>query len=496
MIKTIFDKGTLGKNATSFPLDPITSDTALDIPAELLRGKQDALDIPDVPEIELVRHYIDLSRKNYGIDNGIYPLGSCTMKYNPKVHESIASMPGFRDIHPLQFLQSNKSCQGILRVLHELASILATLTGMDAFTLQPAAGAHGEFTGMLTIKKAMMHEGLEKKKNKIIVPDTSHGTNPASAAACNFEVIEIKSNEHGLVNIEELKKALAPGDVAGIMLTNPNTLGLFEEQILEITSMVHDAGGLCYYDGANLNGLCGICRPGDMGFDIVHVNLHKTFGTPHGGGGPGAGPVGVKENLKDFLPGPRISLDNGEYRIILPEHGGFGSIKAFHGNIGVIVRAYCYVNSLGLAGLRKSTQCAVLNANYLKAKLKDTICVPYSKRCYHEFVGSDTGFPNGVTTDDIAKRMQDLGVHPPTIYFPLIVHGAMMIEPTETESRSRLDDLVEIIKRIKKEAETEPATVKSAPLAMPVKRLDQVLAARNPVLTTRAIKEMGEKSGN
>nr|MDO8083231.1 aminomethyl-transferring glycine dehydrogenase subunit GcvPB [Candidatus Sigynarchaeum springense] len=493
MIKTIFDKGKPGKNATNFPLDAITSGTALGIPDELLRGEQDPLEIPDVPEVELVRHYIDLSRKNYGIDNGIYPLGSCTMKYNPKIHESIASMPGFRDIHPLQVLQSKASSQGILRVLYEMASILASLTGMDAFTMQPAAGAHGEFAGMLTIKKAMMERGLEKKKNKIIVPDTSHGTNPASAAACNFEVIEIKSDQHGLVNIEELKKALEPGDVAGIMLTNPNTLGLFEEQILEITRLVHDAGGLCYYDGANFNGLCGICRPGDMGFDIIHVNLHKTFGTPHGGGGPGAGPVGVKGALKEFLPGPRISIANGEYSIVLPEHGGFGSIKAFHGNIGVILRAYCFVKALGLEGLRKSTQCAVLNANYMKAQLKDTICVPYSKRCYHEFVGSDSGFPNDVTTDDIAKRMQDMGVHPPTIYFPLIVHGAIMIEPTETESRSRLDDMVAIIKQIKAEAETEPATVKNAPSTMPVRRLDQVLAARNPVLTARSLKEMGEK---
>ncbi len=493
MIQTIYDKGKPGKNATSFPLDETTSGTALDIPGDLLRSKQDALDIPDVPEVELVRHYIDLSRKNYGIDNGIYPLGSCTMKYNPKVHEAIVNMPGFRDIHPLQVLQSKANSQGILHVLHDMASILASVTGMDAFTLQPAAGAHGEFTGMLTIKKAMIQKSLEKKKNKIIVPDTSHGTNPASAAACNFEVIEIKSDDHGLVNIEELKKALAPGDVAGVMLTNPNTLGLFEEQILEVTRLVHEAGGLCYYDGANLNGLCGICRPGDMGFDIVHVNLHKTFATPHGGGGPGAGPVGVKEGLKDFLPGPRISLANGEYSIILPENGGFGSIKAFHGNIGVILRAYCFVKSLGLEGLRKSTQCAVLNANYLKSQLKDTICVPYEKRCYHEFVGSDSCFPNGVTTDDIAKRMQDLGIHPPTIYFPIIVHGALMIEPTETESLSRLDQLVAVIKQIRVEAEKEPETVKTAPSTMPVKRLDQVLAARNPVLTVKALRERREK---
>jgi glycine dehydrogenase subunit 2 len=493
MIQTIYDKATPGKNATGFPLDAKTASTPLGIPGELLRGKEDVLDIPDVPEVEIVRHYTGLSRKNYGIDNGIYPLGSCTMKYNPKVHESIAGMAGFRDIHPLQFMQSKENSQGILQVLHEMASILSGLTGMDAFTLQPAAGAHGEFTGLLTIKKALMKNGLEKKKNKIIIPDTSHGTNPASAAACNFEVIEIKSNEHGLVNIDELKAALAPGDVAGIMLTNPNTLGLFEEQITDITKLVHDAGGLCYYDGANLNGLCGICRPGDMGFDVVHVNLHKTFSTPHGGGGPGAGPVGVKDSLKEFLPGPRISCINGEYSIALPENGGFGSIKAFHGNIGVILKAYCYVKSLGLEGVRKSTRCAVLNANYLKAQLKDTICVPYTNRCYHEFVGSDDCFPNGVTTEDIAKRMLDYGVHSPTVYFPLIVHGAIMIEPTETESRSRLDELVDVFKRIKTEAEKEPAVVKNAPATMAVRRLDQVLAARNPILTVKALRKAEEK---
>lgn len=492
-IQTIYDKATPGRNATSFSLDAEMSGTPVSIPQDLLRGTGDPLDIPDVPEIEIVRHYTRLSRNNYGIDNGIYPLGSCTMKYNPKVHEAIAAMPGFRDLHPLQFLQSRANSQGILQVMHEMASILCALTGMDAFTMQPAAGAQGEFTGLLAIKKAMIERGFGQKKNKIIVPDTSHGTNPASAAACNFDVVEIKSNEHGLVNIDELDAALAPGDVAGIMLTNPNTLGLFEERILEITRRVHDAGGLCYYDGANLNGLCGICRPGDMGFDVVHVNLHKTFSTPHGGGGPGSGPVGVKDGLQKFLPGPRVTLEHGEYRVALPVSDMAGSIKAFHGNVGVILRAYCYVKSLGLEGLRKSTQCAVLNANYLKARLKDTICVPYQNRCYHEFVGSDDCFPNGVTTDDIAKRLIDLGIHPPTIYFPLIVHGAIMIEPTETESRSRLDGLVEMFEQIRDEAEKDPSTVKNSPVHMPVKRLDQVLAARNPVLTVKAMKNVEEK---
>lgn len=488
MIVTIFDKSAPGKNATSFVAEKQIDAVDMDIPQSMFRN---GLDIPDVPEIELIRHFMDLSRKNYGVDNGIYPLGSCTMKYNPKINEAIASMPGFRDIHPLQFLQSIDNSQGILQLLYELETMLAEVTGMDTFTLQPAAGAHGEFTGQLMIKKYMDQQGLGK--NKILVPDTSHGTNPASAAAATFEVIEIKSNENGLVDIEQLRQALAPGDVAGIMLTNPNTLGLFEENILQITSMVHDAGGLCYYDGANLNGLCGICRPGDMGFDIIHVNLHKTFSTPHGGGGPGAGPVGVKKFLEDFLPGPRISSDDGKFRIVMPEQGGFGSIKAFHGNIGVIIRAYCFMKALGLDGLRKSTQCAVLNANYVKECLKDTMCVPYARRCYHEFVGSDECMPNGVNTEDIAKRMLDLGIHAPTIYFPLIVHGAIMIEPTETESKARLDDFIDIIKRIRKEAEDEPDIVKNAPHVLPVKRLDQVLAARNPVLTVKALKEMIEK---
>nr|MDO8108970.1 aminomethyl-transferring glycine dehydrogenase subunit GcvPB [Candidatus Sigynarchaeota archaeon] len=493
MITTIFDKAAPGKNATGFMTDKQVEGVPAGIPASLIRDAADSLEIPDIPEVEIVRHYTELSRKNYGVDNGIYPLGSCTMKYNPKINETLTNLPGFRDIHPLQGLQDNRGIQGILQLLHETSLMLAEITGMDAFTLQPAAGAHGEFTGNLIIKKYIMMKGLDKKKNKIIVPDTSHGTNPASAASCNFEVIEIKSNEQGLVDLDQLAQALAPGDVAGIMLTNPNTLGLFEEEILKVTKMVHDAGGLCYYDGANLNGLCGVCRPGDMGFDIIHVNLHKTFSTPHGGGGPGAGPVGVKAFLKELLPGPRTALKDGKYSFTLPEQAGLGSIKAFHGNIGVVIRAYCYMKALGLSGLRRGTECAVLGANYVKVMLKDTICVPYQRRCYHEFVGSDDGFPNHVNTEDIAKRMLDLGVHAPTIYFPILVHGAIMIEPTETEALARLDGLVNIIKQIHKEAEETPAIVKSAPNDMPVKRLDQVLAARNPVLTVKALKKMQEK---
>jgi glycine dehydrogenase subunit 2 len=500
MIHTIFDKAAPGRNAISFPVGMPDEPVDMDIPEALLRDRSDELGVPDVPEIEIVRHYMSLSCENYGIDNGIYPLGSCTMKYNPKINEALAALPGFRDIHPLQGLQDEQSCQGILQVLHEMGLMLADLTGMDAFTLQPAAGAHGEFTGQLIIKNYMVQNGLDKQKNKIIVPDTSHGTNPASAAQAKFEVIEIKSDKStGLVDLEQLRQALAPGDVAGIMLTNPNTLGLFEEEILEITRLVHESGGLCYYDGANLNGLCGICLPGDMGFDIVHVNLHKTFSTPHGGGGPGSGPVGVKDFLKNLLPGPRIEESDGMYTMVLPEQGGFGSIKAFHGNVGVILRAYCYMKALGLEGLRQSTKSAVLNANYLKAELKDTICVPYASRCYHEFVGSDDCFPNGVNTEDIAKRLLDLGVHAPTIYFPILVHGAIMIEPTETESRARLDGLVDAFKQVRAEAEADPDVVKNAPSTMSVHRLDQVMAARAPVLNAKDLESLlgsAAKPGN
>ncbi|MHA1681754.1 MAG: aminomethyl-transferring glycine dehydrogenase subunit GcvPB [Promethearchaeota archaeon] len=488
-MKTIFDLHAEKRNSMNFEIEASLTGIPVDIPREMLRGGADALDLPDVPEVELVRHFIKLSKKNYGVDDGIYPLGSCTMKYNPKINEVLANLEGFRDIHPLQFLQDDNNVQGIIGLLYETGMMLSDLTGMDHFTLQPAAGAHGEFTGLLIIKKYLQDREKDGHRNKIIVSDTAHGTNPASANACDFETIELTSKSNGLVDLEQLSFALEKGDVAGIMLTNPNTLGLFEEEIIEITGMVHDAGGLCYYDGANLNGLCGVCRPGDMGFDIIHLNLHKSFSTPHGGGGPGSGPVGVKEFLKEFVPGPRYSKESGRYSIT-PGHDNIaGTIKAFHGNVGVIIKAYCYLKSLGLNGIRKSTQCAVLNANYLKVKLKDLVNIPHDKRCYHEFVASDVGFPNGVNTEDIAKRMLDHGIHAPTIYFPLIVHGAIMVEPTETESLDRLDELVGIFKKIKEEALSTPHMVKNAPSTLPVKRLNQVDAARNPILTIDALKE-------
>ncbi len=496
MTKTIFDMAEKGKNTVSFVPEDAVASVMLDIPPSLLRdAKADGTGIPDVPEVELVRHYINLSTKNFGIDNGTYPLGSCTMKYNPKINEAIANLDGFKNLHPLQFLQDLKNSQGIFQVLFELERMLSEITGMDTFSLQPAAGAHGEFTGMLVIKKHLMKKGEDKKRNKIIVPDTAHGTNPASAAVCNFDTIEIKSNADGLVDLDQLKEALKPGDVAGIMLTNPNTLGLFEKDILAVTALVHESGGLCYYDGANLNGLCGICRPGDMGFDIIHVNLHKTFATPHGGGGPGAGPVGVKGYLKEFLPGPRVVKHGDVLDMISTVQDGIDSVKAFHGNIAVIIKAYCYIKALGLAGLRKATMNAVLNANYCMARLvnEKILNVPYKGRCYHEFVANDEGFPNGVSTEDIAKRMLDFGVHAPTVFFPLVVHGALMIEPSETECIHRLDDLVSIFKNIKQEAERTPEVVKGAPHTMPVGRLDSVQAAREPVLTHKMLVERKRK---
>ncbi|MHA1697890.1 MAG: aminomethyl-transferring glycine dehydrogenase subunit GcvPB [Promethearchaeota archaeon] len=486
----IFDKHSPGRNAINFDFDPWLDDQRHDIPSSLLRDETEDLGIPDVPEIEITRHFTRLSCLNYGVDNGSYPLGSCTMKYNPRINEKIADLKFFRQLHPLQYLQSDSSCQGILQIFHELDAMLSILTGMGEFTLQPAAGAHGEFTGLLIIKKYMKMKGESLKKDKIIVPDTAHGTNPASATFCNFETLEIGSTPSGLIDLEQLAVALDPGDVAGIMLTNPNTLGLFEKNILAVTKMVHEAGGLCYYDGANLNGLAGICRPGDMGFDIIHLNLHKTFGTPHGGGGPGAGPVGVKSFLKELLPGPRILKVGSNYIVQDPPKNSTGNIKAFHGNVSVLIKAYCYLKSLGFQGIRRSTCIAVLNANYLKKNLEEFMKIPYnSSNCYHEFVASDENFPNEVSTEDFAKRILDFGMYAPTIYFPLIVHGALMIEPTETESLKRLDGIVEVFKEIWKEAENNPEILKTAPHQTPVGRLDQVGAARDPILTYKQFNE-------
>ncbi len=433
------------------------------------------LPIPNISEVEIVRHFINLSNRNYGVDTGIYPLGSCTMKYNPKINENIARMPKFAQIHPLQ--EENSGC---LELIYNISLLLGEITGMDGFTMQPAAGAHGELVGLLIIKKYFESKGI--KKHKIIVPDSAHGTNPASAKMAGFSIIEIQSNKDGEVPIDELEFAMKEGDVAGIMLTNPNTLGVFDRQIKEITSIVHENGGLCYYDGANLNPMLGICRPRDMGFDIIHLNLHKTFSTPHGGGGPGSGPIGVVDELIPFLPKPcLISTQNG---IICKENNNesIGRIRAFWGNFGVIIRAYAYILALGAEGLKKVGQIAVLNANYLRVLLQKNYHLPFNRICQHEFVLSDRDMPNEITTEDIAKRILDYGVYAPTVYFPLIISGALMIEPTETESKQSLDNFVEVMNKIYEEARTNPKKLKNAPQNTFVKRLDAVQAARNPIL--------------
>ncbi|MCJ7648832.1 MAG: aminomethyl-transferring glycine dehydrogenase subunit GcvPB [Candidatus Lokiarchaeota archaeon] len=471
--KIIFEKSINRSNENFIPkMDVITKDLAKIIPTSLIRKE---LPIPNVPEVEIVRHYINLSNRNYGVDTGLYPLGSCTMKYNPKINEVIARIPGFSQIHPLQ-----EENQGSLKILIELSKLLAEITGMEGFTLQPAAGAHGELVGLLIMKKYFENKNI--LKTKIIVPDSAHGTNPASAKMAGFSIIELQSNEYGEVPLDHLEHAMKQGDVAGIMLTNPNTLGVFDRNIKEITRIVHENDGLCYYDGANLNPMLGVCRPGDMGFDIVHLNLHKTFSTPHGGGGPGSGPVGVIEELIPFLPEPCLISNKDGIICVERNNNSIGRIKAFWGNFGIILRAYSYILALGAKGLSKVGRISVLNANYLRHKLKKRYHLPYDRTCKHEFVLSDKGIPNDITTEDIAKRILDYGVYAPTIYFPLIVNGAIMIEPTETETRNNLDRYVDILFKIYDEAKENPEILKKAPHNTPIGRLDAVLAARTPKL--------------
>lgn len=475
---TIFEYSSPGRVGASLPepdvpMQPLSAW----LPKDALRAE--APDLPEVSEVDVVRHFTRLSQRNHGVDLGFYPLGSCTMKYNPKVMEDAAALNGFTALHPYQ---PEETVQGALQLLYELDRYLCEITGMDRFTLQPAAGAHGELTGLMLIRAYHEHHGDGEKRTKVIVPDSAHGTNPASAAVCGYQVISVKSNERGGVDLDELKKAVGP-DTAALMLTNPNTLGLFDENIAEIAEIVHGAGGLLYYDGANANAILGISRPGDMGFDVVHLNLHKTFATPHGGGGPGSGPVGVKKILEPFLPVPLVTREGERYRLDYDHPDSIGRVKSFFGNFGVMVKAYAYIRALGPDGLRRASENAVLNANYLMHRLKERYALPYERSCMHEFVLSGSRQKAfGVHTLDIAKRLLDYGFHAPTVYFPLIVEEALMIEPTETESVETLDAFADAMLAIADEAEKTPDVLHEAPLTLPVRRLDEARAARQPDL--------------
>ncbi len=476
-MRTLFDRVSREARGGIFPACDVPSRSPEDIlGADLLRAR--APRIPNLSEGEVARHYTQLSKLNYGVDDGIYPLGSCTMKYNPKLNEDVARLSGFADIHPRA---DEALVQGALHLLHSLSEALRGISGLAAVTLQPVAGAHGELTGMFLLKRFFEERG-EAGRTRVLLPDSAHGTNPASAAAAGLSVTEIRSNERGTVDLDALRAEL-DSTVAGIMLTVPNTLGIFEENILEVTRAVHEAGGLCYFDGANLNSFIGRARPGDMGADVFHFNLHKTLSTPHGGGGPGAGAVAVSQPLAEYLPVPRIEETGSSYRLDWDHPKSIGSVHGFYGNFLVAVKAYAYLLQLGDAGLRAVSENAVLNANYLQERLKATYPLPYDRLCKHEFVLSGERLPNEVSTLDVAKRLIDYGVHPPTVYFPLIVHEALMIEPTETESLQSLDRFAEIMETIATEAREHPELLHDAPTRAPVRRLDQTQAARNPVLS-------------
>ncbi|WCN38889.1 aminomethyl-transferring glycine dehydrogenase subunit GcvPB [Aneurinibacillus uraniidurans] len=472
----IFEVSQAGRSACSLPVCDVPEVELADVlPIGHLR--EVAAELPEVSELQLIRHYTALSRRNHGVDSGFYPLGSCTMKYNPKINEDVARYPGFARIHPYQ---PEKTVQGALQLMYELQCDLAAITGMDAVTLQSVAGAHGEWTGLMMIRA--YHESRGETRTKVIVPDSAHGTNPASASVAGLTAITIPSDADGFVDVEALRQAVGP-DTAALMLTNPNTLGLFEKNIAEIAQIVHEAGGLLYYDGANANAVLGKVRPGDMGFDVVHLNLHKTFTTPHGGGGPGSGPVGVKKELIPFLPKPVVVKEGEMYRLDDDRPQSIGRVKAYYGNFGINVRAYTYIRTMGPEGLRLVSEYAVLNANYMMRRLAEQYDLPFDVVCKHEFVLSGNRQKKlGVRTLDIAKRLLDFGYHPPTIYFPLIVEECMMIEPTETETKETLDAFIEVMLQIAQEAEETPELVQEAPHHTVVGRLDEVLAARKPKL--------------
>jgi glycine dehydrogenase subunit 2 len=477
--KLIFEVSREGRKAYTLPkLDVEEISLESSIPTNLIRKSQ--ANLPSVSEVDVVRHFTNLSTKNYGVDTGFYPLGSCTMKYNPKLNEDMTTIPGLNNIHPYQ---PECTVQGSLEMMHKLDGMLAEISGMDRVTLQPAAGAHGELAGLMIIKAYHQKRG-DLHRTKIIVPDSAHGTNPATAAVAGFEIVEIKSNKDGAVDLEALKEAI-DGNLAGLMLTNPSTLGLFEKSIKEIASLIHDNGGLLYYDGANMNAIMGKVRPGDMGFDVLHYNLHKTFSTPHGGGGPGSGPVGVKAHLVEFLPVPVVEKhENGHYFLDYNRPFSIGKIKGFYGNYGVYLRAFTYILTMGKDGLKAASEMAVLNANYMMHSLKDDYRLPIDQVCKHEFVlsGLIQDSLSEVSTLDVAKRLLDFGYHPPTVYFPLIVNEALMIEPTETESKETMDEFIEKMIQIAKESKETPDVLKNAPHNTPVRRINEALAARNLIL--------------
>lgn len=477
----IFELSKPGRKGYSLPKNELSDYSIAQLPENLLR--QEAPALPEVDELTVVRHYTNMSNNNFGVDTGFYPLGSCTMKYNPKINEEMAAHPQFTALHPLQNVET---VQGALSAYYQLQRSLSEIAGMAEFTLNPFAGAHGELTGLMVIRR--YHESRsDAKRTKIIVPDSAHGTNPASAAVCGLDVVEVKSKPDGRVDVEDLKPLL-DDTIAGMMMTNPNTLGLFENNIAEIAKLVHDCGGLMYYDGANLNPMLGKCRPGDIGFDVMHINLHKTFSTPHGGGGPGSGPIGVREGLEQFLPNPRVTCEFDEdgmvdYKIEMGEES-LGCISGFLGNFGVMMRALAYIVTLGSDNLKWVGPLATLNANYIKESLKDCYELPIEGVCKHEFVFDGLKDKStGVTTLDVAKRLLDYGYHAPTIYFPLLFHQALMIEPTESESKETLDGFIAVMRKIAQEAAENPELVKTAPHSTPVHRLDDTKAALKQIVT-------------
>jgi len=475
----IFERGAKGRKGYSLSrLDVERASPEKFWPRKLIRKDLDGF--PEMSEVEIVRHFTRLSQWNYGVDSGFYPLGSCTMKYNPKVNEDLARLPGFAGAHPYQ---PEEISQGPLRLMYDLERFLCEVSGMDRVALQPSAGAQGELTGMLMIRAYLSDRG--DPRQKVLVPDTAHGTNPASSSLCGYQVIQVKSNERGVLSPQAIEEKMDE-DVAALMVTNPNTLGLFEENICRVVEIVHQKGGQVYCDGANLNALMGLARVGDMGVDVLHFNLHKTFSTPHGGGGPGAGPVGVKNHLADYLPVPIITSKGERFQFDYDRPKTIGKVRSFFGNFGVLVRAYAYILSMGAEGLRRASLVSLLNANYIRVKLKDHYHLPYDFPCMHECVFSDRlQSKYGVSALDIAKRLMDYGFHPPTIYFPLVIHGALMIEPTESEAKETLDQFIEAMTRIAREAETEPGLLRDAPHKTKISRLDEVLANRKPLLRWR-----------